>query len=168
MKYIYSDEHYRIDFKDATLEYPCFVENLIVHEGFSIYFEWFMNESVEWKWRSLNPDQKHTKKPKQKATKKSQAKPSKQQPKRSKATRSASISKPEIVPSKQRLQVQKAEVTAVKKAARPIIKKKVKLMSEKKFKALEFKMQLHITISKKEREIYNEQRVLRRLKRFLG
>ena len=168
MKYIYSDEHYRIDFKDATLEYPCFVENLIVHEGFSIYFEWFMNESVEWKWRSLNPDQKHTKKPKQKATKKSQAKPSKQQPKRSKATRSASISTPEIVPSKQRLQVQKAEVTAVKKAARPIIKKKVKLMSEKKFKALEFKMQLHITISKKEREIYNEQRVLRRLKRFLG
>ena len=74
LKYIYSDEHYRIEFKNARLEYPCFVDNLIVHEGFCISFEWFMSESVEWKWRSLNPKQKHTKKPKQRATKKSQTK----------------------------------------------------------------------------------------------
>ena len=48
------------------------------------------------------------------------------------------------------------------------MKKKIKMMSEKKFKALQFKMILNITISKKEREIYHEQRVLRNLKKFLG
>ena len=63
-KYVYSDEHYRVEFKDSRLAYPCSVDNLIVHEGFSIYFEWFMNESVEWKWRCLKPGVKQMKKKK--------------------------------------------------------------------------------------------------------
>ena len=31
-KYVYSDEHYRVEFKDSRLAYPCSVDNLIVHE----------------------------------------------------------------------------------------------------------------------------------------
>ena len=69
-KYSFSDEHYRIEFKDATLEYPCTVDNIIVHEGFSMYFEWFLNESVEWKWRSLKPEQKQSKKKQRKQSSK--------------------------------------------------------------------------------------------------
>ena len=61
-KYPYSDEHYRIDFKDSKREYPCVLDNLIVHEGFSINYEWYLNEAVEWKWRSLKPEQKQKKK----------------------------------------------------------------------------------------------------------
>ena len=41
-------------------------------------------------------------------------------------------------------------------------------MSEKKFQAIKFKMRLNIKISKKEKEIYEEQRVLRNLKKFFG
>ena len=49
----------------------------------------------------------------------------------------------------------------------PLQKMKIKLMSEKKFQELRFKVQrLNITTSKKERQIFEEQRVLRRLKRF--
>ena len=87
---------------------------------------------------------------------KSRGKPSKT-PKQPKAKEATSTPTPEIVPSKLNknlMQVQKAKVTAVKKAARPILKKKVKLLSEKKFKELRFKMQLHITISQKERDVY--------------
>ena len=50
----------------------------------------------------------------------------------------------------------------------PTDKKKVKFMPEKKFKALRFKVQLNITVTKEDRETYKEQCVLRKLKRFLG
>ena len=39
------------------------------------------------------------------------------------------------------------------------VHKPAKMMSEKKFKELEFKMQLHITVTEEERRVYQEQRV---------
>ena len=72
---------------------------------------------------------------------------------------------PQPTPNKAVTVLKKAK--AVKQTAAKQ-RKKVKMMSEKKFQALKFKMRLNITISKKEREIYEEQRVLRDLKKFLG
>ena len=188
-KYTYSDEHYRIEFKNQSLEYPCSIDNLIVHEGFSLNFEWFMNEAVEWKWRCLKPELKQTKnKNKNSRVKKaaSTAPQTKNRVKRAASTAPTpfpvniqSKSKKQTAPAKK---VKKAsartnpatttppavkKVTAVKRTA-PIMKKKVRLMSEKKFEALRFKMRLNITITKKERDAYKEQCVLRKLKRFLG
>ena len=80
-KYPYSDEHYRIEFKDSQLQYPCFVDNIIIHEGFSIYFEWFLNESIEWKWRCLKPEDKKNKKKETTKGKHTAKKPLKTQPK---------------------------------------------------------------------------------------
>ena len=39
-------------------------------------------------------------------------------------------------------------------------------MSEKKYLKLESKMKLNVTVSKEERQLYDEQRVLRKLARF--
>ena len=61
-KYPFSDEHYRIEFKDSKLQYPCILDNIIVHEGFCMNFEWYLNESVEWKWRNQKPEDKKSKK----------------------------------------------------------------------------------------------------------
>ena len=58
--------------------------------------------------------------------------------------------------------------TRIKAKAPVFSKKQAKLMSERKFKEFEFKIKLNITVTKKEREMYAEQRVLRKLKRFLG
>ena len=41
-KYAYGDEHYRIKFKDSTVESPCSLDNIIVHKGFSLNFALFM------------------------------------------------------------------------------------------------------------------------------
>ena len=41
-KYAYGDEHYRIEFKDSTVESPCSLDNIIVHKGFSPNFELFL------------------------------------------------------------------------------------------------------------------------------
>jgi hypothetical protein len=56
------------------------------------------------------------------------------------------------------------------KATAPVFKKKnIKMMSENKFQALRFKVTtLSISSTKKEREMFKEQCVLRKLKRFLG
>ena len=63
-------------------------------------------------------------------------------------------------------------ITAVKKASRvkqtAPTKHKVKMMPEKKFQELKFKMKLNLTITNEERLLYREQRVLRDLKKFLG
>ena len=72
---------------------------------------------------------------------------------------------PSLVIASKSVPSKKTSTTAKKPAFK---KKNVKIMSEKKFKALQFKMRLNITISQKEREIYNEQHVLRNLKKFLG
>ena len=78
----------------------------------------------------------------------------------------AKVGKPQgVVAASKSVPIKKTSTTAKKPAFK---KKNVKMMSEKKFKALQFKMRLNITISQKEREIYQEQRVLRNLKNFLG
>ena len=172
-KYPYSNEHYRIEFKNSAIEYPCFVDNLIVHEGFSLNFEWFLNESVEWKWRSLKPEDKKNKKKiiKRKQTSTKQVKKTRKPTSR----RSKQVKKQE--PARKAMSSSSSftavPVTAVKKSARTkvapvLVKKNIKMMSEKKFKALRFRMRLHIEISSKEREMYEEQKMLRRLKRFIG
>ena len=61
-QYPFSDEHYRIEFKDSKLQYPCTLDNIIVHEGFCMNFKWYLNESVEWKWRNQKPEDKKSKK----------------------------------------------------------------------------------------------------------
>ena len=138
----------------------CSIDNLIIHEGFSLSFEWFMNEAVEWKRRCLKPDQKQTKKKnKNSRVKRADSSPptpfpviiqsnSKKQTAPAKKVKKASAvahSAPTTPPA-----VKKA--TAVKHTA--LIKKKiVKLMSVKKFQALRFNMRLNITISKKERHL---------------
>ena len=166
-KYVYSDEHYRIEFKNSNVDYPCFVDNLIIHEGFCMNFELFLNEKIEWKWRCLKPDEKKNKKSKQtkKTHSRSRATPTKKQPRRS-VKQAAPNPPPSLaIASKSVPPIKKTSTTAKKPAFK---KKNVKMMSEKKFKALRFKMRLNITISQKEREIYQEQRVLRNLKKFLG
>ena len=169
--YSFSDEHYRIEFKDATLEYPCTVENIVVHEGYSINFEWFMQEKTVWKWRSLKPEQKQSKKNKNSRKKQPRKlkpnnarKPTNKQKKHMKQTNARLSKEAEDV---KQTACKKTRSVQVKKAA-PTVNKKMKLMSVNKFKALEFKMRLNITTTEKERDTYKEQCVLRKLKRFLG
>ena len=167
-KYSFSDEHYRIEFKDATLEYPCTVDNIIVHEGFSMYFEWFLNESVEWKWRSLKPEQKQSKKKQCKQSSKKQS--SRTQPKHTSAREKRQ--KTSVTSRKTNPKVSSVAVAAVNKslqvktAAPAQMKKTIKLMSTTKFEELKFKMRLNVTTTKQERQMYQEQCVLRKLKKF--
>ena len=61
------------------------------------------------------------------------------------------------------------KATQMKATASVFKKKNIKMMSENKFQALKFKVTtLSISSSKKEREMFKEQCVLRKLKRFLG
>ena len=148
-----------------------------------------MNEAVEWKWRCLKPELKQTKNKNKNSRVKKAASTAPQTKNRVKrAASTAPTPFPVNIQSKSKKQTAPAKkvkkpsagthpatttppavkkVTAVKRTA-PIMKKKVRLMSEKKFEALRFKMRLNITITKKERDTYKEQCVLRKLKRFLG
>ena len=169
-KYPYSDEHYRIEFKNPSLQFPCSLDNMIVHEGFLMNFEWYLYEAVEWKWRCMKPEQKQKKKQSGKQrNSKAGKKPKRGQPKRSKLNKATSTPptptpKPSHVQSKP-TPVCKKQVKAPKLSA---AKKKVRLMSQTKFDELILKVQMNLTCTKKERETYAEQRVLRKLKRFLG
>ena len=61
-KYAYGDEHYRIKFKDSTVESPCSLDNIIVHKGFSLNFELLLNENVDCRWCCSKQEQKQGKK----------------------------------------------------------------------------------------------------------
>ena len=61
-KYAYGDEHYRIKFKDSTVESPCSLDNIIVHKGFFLNFELFLNENVDCRWCCSKQEQKQGKK----------------------------------------------------------------------------------------------------------
>ena len=61
-KYAYGDEHYRIKFKDSTVESPCSLDNIIVHKGFSLNFQLFLNEIVDCRWCCYKQEQKQGKK----------------------------------------------------------------------------------------------------------
>ena len=173
-KYPHSDEHYRIEFKNSAIEYPCFLDNLIVHEGFCINFEWFLNEGVEWKWKCLKPEQKQSKK------KVIKSKPVKKQAKQTKSvttrrSKQEKTNKPSpklvtVASSPTQVSMTATNKATQLKATAPVFKKKnIKMMSENKFQALRFKVTtLSISSTKKEREMFKEQCVLRKLKRFLG
>ena len=149
-KYTYSDAHYRIELKKPKLPYPCVLDNIIVHEGFSINFEWFLNEAVEWKWRCLKPEQKQSKKKRLSKTQKVSGKRLKER-RQHKIQARRKVGRPscktEGAASSTKLVVKKATVVThtapttkppVKKATEvkhtaPIKKQKVRLMSETNF-----------------------------------
>ena len=163
---IYSQEHYKIHTISKTKQNPLAFDNLVLIVASSIFDQW-MKENEVWCWkRSKKGNVPKEEKKKQKKEKKTRSK-------RSKTSRNNSV----LVPPNTRIKVSapqppKKETAPAKKPAHgkrsvPLQKMKIKLMSEKKFEALRFKVQrLNITTSKKERQIFEEQRVLRRLKRF--
>ena len=73
--------------------------------------------------------------------------------------------KKERTQRKRKAQTQDKTAAPRKKAA-PTLKTNIKKMSEKKYMKLESKMKLNVTVSKEERQLYDEQRVLRKLARF--
>ena len=149
----FSDEHYRIEFKNARMEYPCFLDNLIVHEGFSMNFEWYLYEAVVWKWRCMKPDQKQQKKQSGKQRKaKAAKKPKREQPKRSRLNKATSTL-PTPTPKASRVQSKPTPVCKkqVKEPKFSAAKKKVRLMSQTKFDELRLKVQMNLTCTKKER-----------------
>ena len=61
--------------------------------------------------------------------------------------------------------------SSAKKTAAPakaLVKKNIRRMSENKFQRLKKLVEMNLTISPKEREVFLEQKTLRRLKTYLG
>ena len=156
--------------RTPSLQFHYSLDNMIVHEGFSMNFEWYLYEAVEWKWRCMKPEQKQKKKQSGKQrNSKAGKKPKRQQPKRSKLNKQTSTPptptpKPSLVQSKPP-PVCKKQGRAPKISA---AKKNIKVMSQRKFDELKLKVKMNLTTTKQDRETYKEQCVLRKLKSFLG
>ena len=169
----YSECHYNVHIISKTREDVLAFSNLELYIESSIFDKW-TKEEVNWPWtRSKQgnvPKALKTKKqcvvsnrPQRKVQDRAQRKVQAEMTEKKRTPKVIEkVEVPQPTPNKA---VKKTK--EVKKAA-ATQRKHVKLMSEKKFQALRFKKRMNITISKKELEIYHEQRVLRDLKKFLG
>ena len=169
----YSMEHYRVHIIDKTKADALSFDNLMMSMESSTFSQW-TNEKQTWPWKRSSQGNvpKHLRVKTKNKTKEAvnKAKPKRQQRNQAKVktpvpptpTSTASLHK----------NTPTSSVQSCKKRASPVkqvlAKKKVRLMSQTKFDELRLKVQMNLTCTKKERETFAEQRVLRKLKRFLG
>ena len=177
----YSESHYRVHIVDKTKQHHLSINNLIISLESSTFDQWTKeNEAWPWKRSSKGNVPKHLRvKTKKRIVKKQAVKtntdtakkrvpqqPKSQHTKRSKVNKTSETQTPtptrSVAPSKPSPRKQRAT------AQQFLAKKKVKLMSETKFKQLQMQIKMNLTTTKKDRELYKEQRVLRDLKKFLG
>ena len=161
----YSECHYNVHIISKTREDVLAFSNLELYIESSIFDKW-TKEEVNWPWtRSKQGNVPKALKTKKQRVASNRAQRKVQAEMTEKKRTPKVIEKVEVPQPTPNKAVKKTK--EVKKAA-ATQRKHVKLMSEKKFQALRFKKRMNITISKKELEIYHEQRVLRDLKKFLG
>ena len=167
-KPMYSQEHYRVHIVEKTRKDLLAFNNL----GFTIEsstFNQWTKEDENWPWKRSSKGNVpiHLRAKREKKAVRKEKEQRKQTSVKSKKTSHAKKATPpkKASPAKKTTPAKKAKDLKQNAAVQ---RKKVKLMSERKFEALRFKKRMNITITEKEREIYEEQRVLRDLKKFLG
>ena len=149
----YSESHYKVHIIDKTRKDPLSFDNLLVTVESSTFDQWTKeNESWPWKRSSKGNVPKQLRdKTKKKNTRKEAAKTKKAQ------TPTASLIS--LVPRPSKKTAAPAKIPE---------KKYIKRISEKEFQQLRHLVKMNLTISPKQRQLYLEQRTLRRLHAYLG
>ena len=172
----YSESHYKVHIVNKT--HSLSFDNLSITIESSTFDQWTKeDETWPWKRSSKGNVPMHLRvRGEKKAARKQKVAKAVRKPKVTRKHESVKTKGPETKPTRTRAQTSKvnnatktstSSFNKQSKAAAPI-KKRVKLMSQAKFDELTLKVRMNLTSTKKDREAYEEQRVLRKLKKFLG
>ena len=144
---VYSSEHYKIHVIFENKPNKLSFDNLKVTLISSIFEQWSTEDEI-WPWTR---------------SKKGVV------PKEQRAEKKASSSKTGKKAAAKQTSSKPPSPCKIVAPAKPVIKKKyVKKMSEKKFQELKHLVKMNLTITRKDYELYLEQKTLRRLNPFLG
>ena len=173
----YSSERYKIRVIDENRSDHLSYDNLEMTLVSSIFQQW-STENEKWPWtrskKGLLPREKKERKARNSVSGKSSSKSAqmkKQVKTYSSAKKTATPAKTVVKKNTRRMKEQVETPSSAKKTAAPakaLVKKNIRRMSENKFQRLKKLVEMNLTISPKEREIFLEQKTLRRLKAFLG
>ena len=166
----YSESHYKVHILNKA--HSLSFDNLSITIESSTFDQWTKeDETWPWKRSSKGNVPMHLRvRGEKKAARKQKVAKAVRKPKVTRKHESIKTKGPETKLTRTRAprsNVTKTSTSSVKKQAAPI-KKRVKLMSQAKFDELTLKVRMNLTSTKKDREAYEEQRVLRKLKKFLG